>query len=131
MLFAVWTENRATEEAERISVRTSSIRSLSLHELSRTNTTNITPVPPPETEIRPQSADSDMPVGDDALKDRKTVKFDVVDEERSIESSGWDDGRPPVFKSTFWEVCCILSIVCGQLTNVSLPTRSLGRLADG
>jgi hypothetical protein len=125
MLFAVWTENRATEEAERISVRTSSIRSVSLHELSRTNTTNITPVPPPATEmIRPQSADSELPVGDDELKDRKTVKFDVSDEERSIDSPAWDDGRPPVFKSTFWEICCIISIVCGQLTNVSTPTRS-------
>jgi hypothetical protein len=125
MLFAVWTENRATEEAERISVRTSSIRSLSLHELSRTNTTNITPIPPlPATEIRPQSADSDVAVGDEALKDRKVVKFDVADEERIIEAGGWDDGRPPVFKSTFWEVCCVVSIVCGQLTNVSTPTRS-------
>jgi hypothetical protein len=121
MLFAVWTENRATEEAERISVRSSSIRSISLHELSRTNTTNITPIPPPPaSEIRPQSSDSDMP-GDAEVKDRKTVKFDVVDEERNGEASGWDDGRPPVFKSTFWEICCILSIVCGQLTNVSSP----------
>lgn len=124
MLFAVWTENRATEEAERISVRASSIRSLSVHELSRTNTT-ITPVPPPlATEIRPQSADSDMQDVDDELKDRKTVKFEVSDEERSMDSPAWDDGRPPVFKSTFWEICCIISIVCGQLTNVCAPTRS-------
>ena len=122
MLFAVWTENRATEETERISVRSPSILSVSLHELSRTNTTNIiTPIP--ATEIPPQTADSDMSVGDDARKDRKTVTFDVTDEEHGVDSSGWDDGRPPVFKSTFWEVCCIISIVCGQLTNVSSPNQ--------
>jgi hypothetical protein len=114
MLFAVWTENRATEEIERISVRASSVHSVSLHELSRSNTVSIVPVPPSMAETRPASRGEDA-----SVKDVKTVKFEeVVDPENHGGSPRWDDSRPPVFKSTFWEIACIVSIVCGQLTNV-------------
>ena len=115
MLFAVWTENRATEETERISVQTPSIRSVSLQELSRTNTTSLAPMPLDSSENRPTA---DIPVESASVKDIKTVNFEVMEEQRADDSSHWDGGRPPVFKSTFQEICCIISIVCGQLTNV-------------
>jgi len=115
MLFAIWTENRATEETERISVQTPSIRSVSLHELSRTNTMSLAPVPLDSSENRPTP---DIPAESASVKDIKTLNFEVMEEQPPDDSSHWDGGRPPVFTSTFQEICCIFSIVCGQLTNV-------------
>ena len=119
MLFAVWTENRATEETERISVRTPSIRSVSLHELSRTNTTSIQPIPlaGPDSSENPSAIAHILPANA-LVKEIKMGEFEVMEEQRADDPVHWGGGRPPVFKSTFWEICCIVSIVCGQLTNV-------------
>ena len=123
MLFAVWTENRATEETERISVGTPSLRSLSLHDLSRTNTiSNLPPPPSPVPGSRPVSIIvPEIHDNNATVNDIKMIKVEEVDEERVVDQH-WDDGRPPVFKSTFLEICCIVSIVCGQLTNVMTAT---------
>jgi hypothetical protein len=102
MLFAVWTENRATEEGDR-----SSLHSDGIHSISRTSTIMM-----PSTGIQLAGAARD----DDAT----SIKLQLDVNEAQLEP-GFEDRRPAVFKSTFWEVMCVASLVCGQLTNVYFP----------
>ena len=64
------------------------------------------PTPPPE---RAEA------VADDDATIKKIMKLDVDEEQLE---PGFEDRRPAVFRSTFWEVLCVASLVCGQLTNV-------------
>lgn len=104
MLFAAWTENRATEEAESSS---SSIR---------TDTGSIHTVPRPNSIAAPDPVTrlGDLNCGGDTTIDSKLEKPESEPTE-TIESL--EDERPGVFKSTFSEVCCVLSLICIQLAN--------------
>ena len=53
---------------------------------------------------------------DDGKDDLKLEKGTV--EEAQVVS--FEDQRPAVFKSTFWEICAVACLVCAQLTNVFL-----------
>jgi hypothetical protein len=64
------------------------------------------PTPPPE---RGET------VADDDATIKKIMKLDGDEEQLE---PGFEDRRPAVFRSTFWEVMCVASLVCGQLTNV-------------
>jgi hypothetical protein len=100
MLFAIWTENRATEDGDRSSLHSQHVEG-GIHSLSRPNSV-IMPTPPVQL----------AEVEDDAT----TMKKLEANEEQF--EPGFEDRRPAVFKSTFWEVMCVTSLVCGQLTNV-------------
>ena len=41
-----------------------------------------------------------------------------IEVDEALRERQFEDARPAVFTSTFWEVCAIASLVCGQLTNV-------------
>jgi hypothetical protein len=103
MLFAIWTENRATEEAEENSA--SSLRSISLHTVSRPNS------------IIMSSPAVRLDVVNDN-NDRTDLKLEKLEADEALEDPQAEDARPAVFTSTFWEVCAVASLVCGQLTNV-------------
>lgn len=100
MLFAIWTGNRATEEAEQASVT-----STSLHTVSRQNTL---PMSGPAVRL-------DVTDHGEHATDLKVAKLEA---DEALGHATNDDIRPAVFKSTFWEVCAVASLVCGQLTNV-------------
>jgi hypothetical protein len=100
MLFAIWSENRATEE----DASTTSPRG-SLHSISRQST--IAHLPPTA-----RFGDQDDIA---KIKDVKDIKPDV---DETLGVTAFDDRRPAVFKSTTWEVCCVLALVSAQLTNV-------------
>ena len=107
MLFALWTENRATEEPE----RSSSLRSRhsgSVHSVSGQASI-----------IMPMAvARLGDEIDDTAIeKEKEFVKAKDVE----TAQGGWtafEDQRPAVFKSTFWEILCVASLVSAQLTNV-------------
>jgi hypothetical protein len=96
MLFAIWSENRATEE----DASTNSPRD-SIHTLSRQNT--IANIPPGDQDDIAE------------IKDAKDIKPEV---DETLGTTAFEDRRPAVFKSTTWEVCCVLALVSAQLTNV-------------
>jgi hypothetical protein len=104
MLFSVWTENRATEDADRLSV-VPSLHDESAERSSRKLSTSMSSPAVELTEYVVPDNKSD--------KSARVVK---------LESNGSqfpdEDMRPAVFKSTFLEICCVASLVCGQLTNV-------------
>jgi hypothetical protein len=50
----------------------------------------------------------------DAAKAANAVKFEIDEAQRE----GSEDERPAVFKSTGWEICAVIALVCAQLTNV-------------
>lgn len=104
MLFAIWTENRATEEVEGDSVR-SRRTSQSHHTISRQ---------PSETMSSP-AIRLDVINQDNHATD---IDLSKLEADEPLEDVNAVDGRPAVFSSTFLEICCIASLVCGQLTNV-------------
>lgn len=106
MLFAVWTENRATEEGDRSSLHSQHVEG-GIHPISRSNSVTM---PTPTVQL------ADVTLDDDATI--RKIKLDSV--EAQLEP-GFEDRRPAVFRSTFWEVMCVTSLVCGQLTNVFPP----------
>jgi hypothetical protein len=116
MLFALWSENRATEDPEGNldqARRSASLRSVSRHD-------SITPADPDHINPMDQK---------DVVVDQQLEKDIEKDAKTSIETSRadpvFDEGRPAIFKSTFFEVLCVCSLVSAQLTNV----RSLGNLS--
>jgi hypothetical protein len=102
MLFAVWTENRATEED---SHSVSSERSAGGVSVLSRHDGVITPAP---------AALLKEPSLEKKIMEEKPEKLAEVDETQG----GAEDQRPVVFKSTFWEILCIMSLVSAQLTNV-------------
>lgn len=54
---------------------------------------------------------------DEDVKDELKLEKGTVEEAQVVQ---FEDQRPLVFKSTFWEICAVVSLVCAQLTNVSL-----------
>jgi hypothetical protein len=109
MLFALWTENRATEEAEGSSTSIRSSRhSGSVHSVSR-QASVIMPAPIAR-------------LGDNTDASAVDNEKDFVKEDADESQGGAtvvEDQRPLVFKSTFWEILCVASLVSAQLTNVS------------
>jgi hypothetical protein len=108
MLFALWAENRATEDADgnaEAARRSASVRSASVHTVSRRNSIIM---PPPAVLV------ADL-VQDEEKEDIKAIKLEADELQMA---PNYEDNRPAVFKSTFWEVCCIASLVSAQLTNV-------------
>ena len=108
MLFAVWTENRATEDADRLS-DVCSVQDENDEHYARKLSTSM---PPPSIELAKI-----------VVPDNKSEKSEVI-VLKELESNGTaalpdEDVRPAVFNSTFLEICCVASLVCGQLTNVS------------
>ena len=103
MLFAVWTENRATEDGDRNSLH--SQNSGRNNTIFRSNSLNMPSPPVQLTTV----------TGDDHATIKAITQLDANEEQ--IEQ-GYEDRRPAVFRSTFWEVMCVASLVCGQLTNV-------------
>jgi len=63
----------------------------------------------------PPAAKLTDPDGDQDIIDEKPVKLEIDESQGGNQS---EDQRPAVFKSTFWEVLCVASLVCAQLTNV-------------
>jgi len=106
MLFAVWTENRATEEGDRSSLHSQHVEG-GIHPLSRPNSVIMSTPPVQKIEV---------PEDDDA-----TIKNIKLESDEAQLEPGFEDRRPAVFRSTFWEVMCVASLVCGQLTNVLSP----------
>jgi hypothetical protein len=110
MLFAIWTENRATEDSDSHSVSSRSSGRISANSaggqivVSRHGSVIM---PPPVTRITGDGKD---------VKDLKLEKVDV-DEAQVVQC---EDQRPAVFRSNFWEICAVASLVCAQLTNVFL-----------
>jgi hypothetical protein len=104
MLFAVWTENRATEEVERDSIL-SRRTSPSNHTISRQASATMSS---PAIRLDVISQDNDA----------TDLKLSKLEANEALEDTNDDDVRPAVFSSTFLEICCIASLVCGQLTNV-------------
>jgi len=102
MLFAIWTENRATDDADTQAATRSSI---SLHSISRQNS-----LAAPAASARTNEETPETPI-----EDKKIEKLEETD---TVDLGAYEDGRPAVFKSTWWEICCVISIVCAQLTNV-------------
>ena len=108
MLFALWTENRATEEPEGTTTSVHSRHSGSVHSVSRQSSI-----------IMPVAA---AQLGDaidetDVEKEKEFIKDKDI-EEAPAGGATIEDQRPPVFTSTFWEVLCVASLVSAQLTNV-------------
>jgi hypothetical protein len=108
MLFALWTENRATEDSEGTSTSIHSRHSGSVHSVSR-QASIIMPV----TVARLGDAIDDTAIE----KEKEFVKDKVVDEAQGGVTA-FEDQRPAVFKSTFWEILCVASLVSVQLANV-------------
>src|SRR6202035_3302649 len=106
MLFAIWTENRATEDSEGSSVH-SSRHSASVHTVSRQASIIM---PAPIVRLG-ETADPT------AVEKEKDIVKDQADESQGG-ATVLEDQRPLVFKSTFWEVLCVASLVSAQLTNV-------------
>jgi hypothetical protein len=106
MLFAIWTENRATEDADGSSVH-SSRHSASVHTVSRQASIIM---PAPIVRLG-ETADPT------AVDQEKDFVKDQADESQGG-ATVLEDQRPLVFKSTFWEVLCVASLVSAQLTNV-------------
>jgi hypothetical protein len=104
MLFAIWTENRATEETDQTSM-TPSRHSVSIHSISRQSSV-ITPAPA----VRLAGLERD-----DRSADIKIAELEADETLTDIIS---DDKRPAVFKSTFWEVCAVAALISAQLCNV-------------
>lgn len=110
MLFAIWTENRATEDSDSHSVSSRTSGRSSTHSAGGQSVVSrhgsvIMPLPVART------------TGEDKdVTDLKLEKGDV-DEAQVLQ---FEDQRPAVFKSTFWEICAVASLVCAQLTNVFL-----------
>lgn len=104
MLFAVWAENRATEDAEQASVAPSHY-STSVHTISRQNSAIMT-IPT----VRLASIERD---------DAPTViKIEELEAAETQTEVIFDDKRPAIFKSTFWEVCAVAALISAQLCNV-------------
>ena len=97
-------ENRATEEAERDSVL-SRRSSPSHHTISRQASATMS-----SPAIR-----LDITSQDDHATDLKLSKLEA---DEALADINYEDVRPAVFSSTLLEICCIASLVCGQLTNV-------------
>ena len=105
MLFAVWTENRATEEGDHCSVASQGMDRTS-REISE-----VMPAPAVEMNIVPAT---------NVAETGELEKMEKLEAGIGSEANGvFEDQRPPVFKSTFLEMLCVTSLVCGQLTNVS------------
>ena|SRR5579871_5955924 len=104
MLFAAWSENRATEEAESSSqsIRT---ETSSIHNVSRPNSLV---VPDPVARL------SGLNCGGNTTNESKLEKSESEPAE-IIET--FEDERPLAFKSTISEICCVLSLICIQLAN--------------
>ena len=110
MLFSIWTENRATEDSDSHSVSSRSSGRNSTHSASGqivVSRHGSVIMPPPVTRITGDEKD---------VKDLKLEKAEV-DEAQIVQ---YEDQRPAVFKSNFWEICAVASLVCAQLTNVFL-----------
>lgn len=105
MLFALWTGNRATEESEG-SIR--SRHSESVHTVSR-QASIIMPAP---------VAQLGNVVDDKEVEKEKEMSKDKDVEVAQDGATGYEDQRPAVFKSTFYEILCVASLVSAQLTNV-------------
>jgi len=103
MLFAAWTGTRATEEADASSI--TRMPNNSINSTSRHNSL-ITPAP--------ATMESDLS-RDDLPKDLNLTKLESESTQVILE---FEDARPAVFKSIFWEVCAVLSLVSVQLANV-------------
>jgi hypothetical protein len=113
MLFALFAENRATEDsdANSISSRTSGRSSHHAGGIAQTIVSrhgSIIMPPPPAAAIAAEDED---------LQDDLKLEKAIVGEAQIVQP---EDQRPAVFKSTFWEICAVASLVSAQLTNVSL-----------
>ena len=97
MLSSVWTGNRATEDTEQSSVR-SHHTSPSLRTISRQASVTMSS-PAMGLEVVNQ---------DDHATDLKLNKLEANE---TLDNTNHDDVRPAVFTSTFWEICCVASLV--------------------
>jgi len=101
MLFAIWSGNRATDD-DSSSAHSREVVGVQNVETSRQSSV-ISPVP-----ASPMVHDTETHDLEKELKIAVDIAATPYDE----------DKRPFVFKSTFWEVLCVMSLVSAQLTNV-------------
>ena len=97
MIFAIWAANRATQDTD------------------RTDIPSVPSVSRPSNVVM-SSANADTVVNDD--KGTIHSKPGKLEANEALGGEQYEDVRPAVFSSRFWEICCIASLVCGQLTNV-------------
>src|ERR1700738_332541 len=104
MLFALWSENRATEqEGNSGDSRPGSIAPVSQH--------NSVAMEAPTIPLDNQKAASEI---------KDPIKLEI---DEALAGYAFDDRRPAIFKSTGWEVCCVLALVSAQLSNVMQSAR--------
>src|SRR5216117_3117845 len=106
MLFALWAGNRATQDAEPMDMSYNS----AVGSGSRSSNVVIS-----------------SEIANDAVNDEKGTMDSKpgLEANEAFREMQYEDSRPVVFKSNFWEICCIASLVCGQLTYVQHTAKAL------
>ena len=80
------------------------------------HSSNLNTIPLQESSVMSSSAIRQEEINqDERVADIKSPKLEA---DEALGDTRLEDVRPAVFTSTFWEVCAIASLVCGQLTNV-------------